>query len=626
MATENERPSRDGEGRRSSDRNESGRPYNDRGEKKIFNRRDKGEGRDGGERRSYGNDRRDDRGDRKPYGDRREGGERRSFGGDRERREGGERKSYGDRREGGEGRSFGGDRERKSYGDRKEGGERRSSGGDRERKPYGDRREGGERRSFGGDRERKPYGDRNEGGERRSYGDRREGGERKEGGERRFDSERGERKSFGRDNREEGGERRSFGENREERGEGRSYGSDRREGGERRSFGGDRERKSYGDRRDGGERKPYSDRRESGGGRSFGGDRERKPYGDRREGGEREERGERRSFGDRREGSDRGEKRSFGGDRREGGERRSFGDRREGGERKSFDRKDSFSKGGEERRGRSFDSSSDSEHNPETPNYDLRRYKDNPRIKKTNRKGEDEDGSIRLNRYIANAGVCSRREADELILSGEIKVNGEAVTEMGFKVQPSDTVTYGKKVLSREKMVYVLLNKPKDFITTTEDPEGRKTVMSLVEKSSKERIFPVGRLDRNTTGLLLFTNDGELAQKLTHPSNEIKKIYQVELDKPITKDDFQKVVEGVELEDGKAMVDDVAMLGDSKKFLGLEIHIGRNRIVRRIFEHLGYDVVTLDRVQYAGLTKKDLPRGEWRYLSEKEVIRLKYFM
>jgi 23S rRNA pseudouridine2605 synthase len=656
MATENERPSRDndGEGRRSSDRNESGRPYNDRGEKKIFNRRDKGEGRDGGERRSYGNDRREDRGDRKPYGDRREGGERRSFGGDRDR------KPYGDRREGGERRSFGGDRERKPYGDRREGGERRSFGGDR-------REESGERRSFGGDRnrnagdgaeggvksfslrrdnesrgnddsrgersesrrfddnrgdrrpsrddrgegrpERKPYGDRSEGREGRSFGGDRErkpyNNDRREGGERRFDGERGERKSFGGD-RKEGGERRSFDGNREDRGDRKPYG-DRREGGERRSFGGDRDRKPYGDRREGGEGRSFGgDRREGGERRSFGGDRERKPYGDRREGGER---------------------RSFGGDRREeGGERKPYGDRREGGERKSFDRKDKFSKGGEERHSRSFDRSAESDHNPETPNYDLRRYKDNPRIKKTNRKGEDEDGSIRLNRYIANAGVCSRREADELILAGEIKVNGEAVTEMGFKVQPSDTVMYGKKVLSREKMVYVLLNKPKDFITTTEDPEGRKTVMSLVEKASKERIFPVGRLDRNTTGLLLFTNDGELAQKLTHPSNEIKKIYQVELDKPITKDDFQKVVEGVELEDGKAVVDDVAMLGDSKKFLGLEIHIGRNRIVRRIFEHLGYEVVTLDRVQYAGLTKKDLPRSEWRYLSEKEVIRLKYFM
>lgn len=213
-----------------------------------------------------------------------------------------------------------------------------------------------------------------------------------------------------------------------------------------------------------------------------------------------------------------------------------------------------------------------------------------------------------------------------MIEAGEIKVNGEVVTEMGFKVQPTDNIQYGKKILNREKLVYVLLNKPKDFLTTTDDPEGRKTVMDLVANASTERIFPVGRLDRNTTGLLLFTNDGELAQKLTHPSNGIKKIYQVELDKPITKEDFTKIAEGVELEDGKAEVDDVAILGESNKFLGIEIHIGRNRIVRRIFEHLGYEVVTLDRVQYAGLTKKDLPRSNWRYLSEKEVVRLKYFM
>jgi 23S rRNA pseudouridine2605 synthase len=197
---------------------------------------------------------------------------------------------------------------------------------------------------------------------------------------------------------------------------------------------------------------------------------------------------------------------------------------------------------------------------------------------------------------------------------------------MGFKVQPTDNIQYGKKILNREKLVYVLLNKPKDFLTTTDDPEGRKTVMDLVANASTERIFPVGRLDRNTTGLLLFTNDGELAQKLTHPSNGIKKIYQVELDKPITKEDFVKIAEGVELEDGKAEVDDVAILGETNKFLGIEIHIGRNRIVRRIFEHLGYEVITLDRVQYAGLTKKDLPRSNWRYLSEKEVVRLKYFM
>ncbi|MGV3640505.1 MAG: pseudouridine synthase [Adhaeribacter sp.] len=259
----------------------------------------------------------------------------------------------------------------------------------------------------------------------------------------------------------------------------------------------------------------------------------------------------------------------------------------------------------------------------EAPSYDLKRYQARER---RNEEKNDDKGLIRLNRYIANAGICSRREADTLIAAGEIKVNGEVVTEMGYTVRPEDTVTYGKKRLNREKMVYVLLNKPKDFITTTEDPEGRKTVMDLVGKASKERIFPVGRLDRNTTGLLLFTNDGELAHKLTHPSNNISKIYQVELDKPITRDHFEQVVAGLELEDGKAEVDDLAIIGDTNTFLGIQIHIGKNRIVRRIFEHLGYDVVALDRVQYAGLTKKDLSRGNWRFLNEKEVIRLKYFL
>ena len=265
---------------------------------------------------------------------------------------------------------------------------------------------------------------------------------------------------------------------------------------------------------------------------------------------------------------------------------------------------------------------SDSEEIKEAPNYDLKRYQ--ARERRTEK--TENDGLVRLNRYIANAGVCSRREADKLIAAGEIKVNGQPITEMGYLVRPEDTVTYGKKRLNREKMVYVVLNKPKDFITTTEDPEGRKTVMDLVATASKERIFPVGRLDRNTTGLLLFTNDGELAQKLTHPSNNISKIYQVELDKPITREHFEMITNGLELEDGKAEVDDLALIGDRNNFLGIQIHIGKNRIVRRIFEHLGYEVVSLDRVQYAGLTKKDVPRGKWRYLSEKEVIRLKYFL
>ncbi len=265
----------------------------------------------------------------------------------------------------------------------------------------------------------------------------------------------------------------------------------------------------------------------------------------------------------------------------------------------------------------------------EAPDYkNLSHYeKDKERGNKRRRNEEDfGNEELRLNRYIANAGVCSRREADALIAAGEIRVNGEVVTEMGYKVQPTDTVQYGKTNLNREKLVYVLLNKPKDFITTTDDPEGRKTVMDLVAKASKERIFPVGRLDRNTTGLLLFTNDGEVAQKLTHPSHKNKKIYQVELDKPLTSEHLGEITAGVELEDGKAEVDDVAVVAGNPHFVGIELHSGRNRIVRRIFEHLGYDVVTLDRVQYAGLTKKDLPRGKWRFLSEQEVIRLKYFM
>jgi len=264
----------------------------------------------------------------------------------------------------------------------------------------------------------------------------------------------------------------------------------------------------------------------------------------------------------------------------------------------------------------------------EAPDYqNLKHYEeDKNRGNKRRRDEEDTGDEIRLNRYIANAGICSRREADTLIAAGEIKVNGEVITEMGYKVQPSDTVQYGKTNLNREKLVYVLLNKPKDFITTTEDPEGRKTVMDLVATASKERIFPVGRLDRNTTGLLLFTNDGEVAQKLSHPSHKNKKIYQVELDKPLTEDHLHQISKGVELEDGPAEIDDVAVVAGNPHFVGIELHTGRNRIVRRIFEHLGYDVVTLDRVQYAGLTKKELPRGKWRFLSEKEVIRLKYFM
>ncbi|MDQ7947448.1 MAG: pseudouridine synthase [Pedobacter sp.] len=239
-----------------------------------------------------------------------------------------------------------------------------------------------------------------------------------------------------------------------------------------------------------------------------------------------------------------------------------------------------------------------------------------------------DDGLIRLNRYIANSGICSRRKADELIEAGVISVNGEVVSELGHKVDPyKDEVRYNGELLKREKKVYVILNKPKDYITTTEDPQERRTVMHLVEKASRERIYPVGRLDRNTTGLLLMTNDGELADKLSHPKNGITKIYHVELNKNLSQGDFNKIQFGLELEDGLIKPDNISYVaGASKKEIGIQIHSGKNRIVRRIFEHLGYDVVKLDRVVYGNLTKKDLPRGKWRFLEEHELIQIKHLI
>ena len=262
----------------------------------------------------------------------------------------------------------------------------------------------------------------------------------------------------------------------------------------------------------------------------------------------------------------------------------------------------------------------DQDTNVERPDYN---FDSLPQKKK---KLENEDNLIRLNKYIANSGICSRREADSLISQGLVTLNGEVCPELGRKVKKTDRVVYQGRKINPEKPTYVLLNKPKDFITTTDDPMDRKTVMNLVGNACEERIFPVGRLDRNTTGLLLFTNDGELAAKLSHPSNEIKKIYQVTLDKPLTKKDEEAIIEGLTLEDGKVEVDDMQVLSLDRTILGLEIHVGRNRIVRRIFAHLGYEVTALDRAVYAGLDKKDLKRGHYRFLSEQEVIRLKFFI
>ncbi|MCB0587364.1 MAG: rRNA pseudouridine synthase, partial [Phaeodactylibacter sp.] len=240
---------------------------------------------------------------------------------------------------------------------------------------------------------------------------------------------------------------------------------------------------------------------------------------------------------------------------------------------------------------------------------------------------EQEVEGMRLNKYVAHCGICSRRQAAEYVKQGEVSVNGEKITEPGYQVKEGDQVAFrGKPIRPEKKLVYILLNKPKDYITTVKDDRGRRTVLDLLGGRIEERIFPVGRLDRATTGLLLLTNDGELAEKLAHPSNKVNKLYHVVLDTPLSTADLEKIRNGLKLEDGKATVDAVDYVqGKKKNEIGIELHIGRNRIVRRIFEHLGYKVVRLDRVYYAGLTKKDLPRGRWRHLEEKEVIMLKHF-
>ncbi|MVN76252.1 pseudouridine synthase [Hymenobacter sp. HMF4947] len=596
-----------------------------------------------------------DRPNRGGFGD----GEKRSFGGDRNDRpnRGGFGGGSGDRPNRPGFAGPGGDRSERPSRGGFGGGEKRSYGGDDRSAGRGGF--GGEKRSFGGDRSERPtrggFGD----GEKRSFGGDRDARPRRfepsEGGERPNRDERGERPAYppkpiwqGQPVRYEGkptvprgtaGERNRKFIKRNPDGSVVEGSASPAPASDRPAYTGRDERRAFEER---GERptprpRPEGgfDRRSEGGRSSYGGAGDSRPA--RRES---EDRGERRSFSAPREGSDRRESsdrapRKFDGDRDRNAPRaagsfdkpRSYGERpaNTGGtfrERREAMRAQMSGPRSSTAYGRSTEPG-------QAPDYkNLKHYEEDKNRGNKNRRDQEDFGTeeLRLNRYIANAGICSRREADSLIAAGEIRVNGEVVTEMGYKVQPTDTVQYGKTNLNREKLVYVLLNKPKDFITTTEDPEGRKTVMSLVATASKERIFPVGRLDRNTTGLLLFTNDGEVAQKLSHPSHKNKKIYQAELDKPLTAEHLAEITAGVELEDGKAEVDDVAVVAGNPHFVGIELHIGRNRIVRRIFEHLGYDVVALDRVQYAGLTKKDLPRGKWRFLSEQEVIRLKYFM
>ena len=476
--------------------------------------------------------------------------------------------------------------------------------------------EGGERRSYGENRERRSYGS----GERSSYGNR-------SYGERRSYGEGGERRSYN------GGERRNYGENGERRSYGSSYGSGSNEGGERRSYGDRPQRSGYG-------RSSYSG---SYGNRSHGDGEQRRSYG---EGGEHRsygagENGEHRSsYGSRPQRSGYGRSRSYGsaagaGEGENGERRRSYGSRpsynRAGGEgaprrNTKFGAKPGMkpkAKGAPKKKKMApqFTEADEAGVN--------RMISRRPQIDNYN--ASDYDGAatpikeeIRLNKFIANSGVCSRREADTFIQAGVVTVNGEVVTELGTKVNVlNDDVRFNGERLKGEEKVYIVMNKPKGYVTTASDPHAEKTVMDLL-KGCTARVYPVGRLDKATTGVLMFTNDGEIAERLTHPSYDKKKIYQVILDRELSQDDYEKILQGIELSDGVVAADELEYIDENDhRRLGIEIHSGKNRIVRRIFESLGYDVRALDRVYFAGLTKKGVSKGEWRYLTEGEVNILK---
>ena len=384
--------------------------------------------------------------------------------------------------------------------------------------------------------------------------------------------------------------------------------------GERRSYGS----KPYGERRGGsGEGRGYGERRNYGEGRSNYG--ERKSYGEHRGGsGEGRGYGERKGFGEGR--SSYGERKSFGegrgnhGERKNVGERKQCGDRKQFGERKSYGQKPSYgakrgsnNKAAEEGISRMIEASPKA---PQVSDFDAA-----PNLVKE---------EVRLNKFIANSGVCSRREADTMIQAGVVTVNGEVVTELGTKVNVlKDVVKFNGETLRGEAKVYIVMNKPKGYVTTASDPHAEKTVMDLL-KGCQTRVYPVGRLDKATTGVLMFTNDGEISERLTHPSYDKKKIYQVVLNKPLTEEARQQILAGVELSDGKVEADALEFIDpEDKRKLGIEIHSGKNRVVRRIFEAVGCEVRTLDRVYFAGLTKKGLKKGEWRYLTEGEINILK---
>ena len=482
----------------------------------------------------------------------------------------------------------------------------RSDSNDGEKRPYKRRDDSGESRapftrgrSSSGDGEKRPYKRRDDMGESRAPfsrgrsdsndGEKRTYKRRDESGSTERSSERGER---GPDSYRDSRGRSSFGD-----GEKRPYKRRDDNGEERAPFSRGRE-----DRAESGERRAPFTR-----GKSDSGDGEKRPY-------------KRSEFGDR--SSERGER----GSRERSSESRergpdSYRDSRDN-ETRPYKKRDKSGPPSREDRHSRFEEKSSYRDRPSYGKSGGRRGAPRKRSAST---GADLTGEIRLNRFIGMAGICSRREADDLITAGVISVNGQVATELGMKVKPGDDIRYNGERIRNEKHVYLLLNKPKDYITTSDDPNDRKTVMELIAGACPERVYPVGRLDRNTVGLLLFTNDGDLARHLTHPSSRVKKIYQAELDKNFKVSDARRLQEGVELEDGVSSVDEISIgnAKDDKKVVGVELHSGKNRIVRRMFEALGYDVVKLDRVGFAGLTKKDLPRGRWRMLDEREVGFLK---
>jgi len=451
--------------------------------------------------------------------------------------------------------------------------------------------------------------------EGRSYGERKSYGEKKSYGT-------GERRSYG-EGKPAYGERKSYGDRKPSFGENKPYGERKSYGtGERRSYGEGKpaygERKSYGDRKPSfGENKPYGERKSYGTGerRSYGEGKpaygERKSYGDRKSSfGENKPYGERKSYGT-------GERRSYGEGKPAYGERKSYGDRKPSfGERKPYARN-------------GFGKKNYSQFNKDSEEGINRMISRAPMAEAAAASDFDAAPSsikeeIRLNKFIANSGVCSRREADTLIQAGVVTVNGEVITELGTKVNVlTDDIRFNGERLKGEEKVYIVMNKPKGFVTTASDPHAEKTVLDLL-KGCETRVYPVGRLDKATTGVLMFTNDGEMAESLTHPSYNKKKIYQVILDGELKQEDYDKILAGVELSDGEVAADSLEYIDENDhRKLGIEIHSGKNRVVRRIFESLGYDVRALDRVYFAGLTKRGLKKGEWRYLTEGEVNILK---